>query len=92
MGYRILVALLDGEKECINEILSLGFNAYFDFNSINGLTGAESLAILREAVQRLGTEGIPNYWVEIPGNVGIACNRLIKGAEQHPEARWNIEQ
>lgn len=71
-------------------IFSLSFERHFDFSSIHGMTGADSILILREAVQKLGTEGIPNYWVANPGNVGVACARLAKWAEQHPNARWDV--
>lgn len=73
-------------------VFSSSFKQFFDFNLIHGMTGADSLPILREAVERLGTEGIANYWMATPGNVGVACARLAQWAEQHPGKRWDVKE
>jgi hypothetical protein len=73
------------------DVFSSSFKEFFDFGIIHGMTGENSLPTLRGVVRRLGTEGIPNYWVATSGNVGAACKRLAKWAEQYPKAHWNVE-
>lgn len=105
MALKWKIALLDGDGRKVkiplkhgdgiveadaSIVLSSSFERHFDFNAIHGMTGAESLPVLREAILRLGTEGVQNYWEAIPGNVGVACARLAQWAEQHPSARWDV--
>lgn len=50
----------------------------------------ETLDTLRAVVEKLGTEQTPDYWEPTPGNAGHAAAVLLKWAEQHPDAMWDV--
>lgn len=62
----------------------------FSMDNMNGLTGRETIGILRNAVEKLGTKKYGDYWAPTPGNAGSALQTLLSWAEQHPDAVWKI--
>lgn len=52
--------------------------------TIYGMTGAEALPILRQAIETLGTELDTDYWAPTAGNAGAALARLASFAEKFP--------
>lgn len=57
---------------------------------LDGRTGAETAPLLRQAVQRLGTEQYPDYWEPTDGNAGWALATLLAWAEEHPDGIWAV--
>jgi hypothetical protein len=53
-------------------------------------TGADTDAVLTQAVVRLGTERSRDYWEPTPGNAGHALNILLGWARQHPDGVWDV--
>lgn len=60
------------------------------FKWLHGKTGAEAQARLEKAVAALGTNRVPDYWADTPGNAGYALSILLKWARQHPQARFRV--
>jgi hypothetical protein len=54
-----------------------------------GKTGAETLGVLKAAVERLGTEQDPDYWKATRGNAGHALIALIDFASARPDGVWD---
>lgn len=55
---------------------------------IYGLTGAESLPILKEAADHLGDNVCPDYWEPTEGNAKRALMHLIAMAQLRPDGVW----
>jgi len=70
--------------------VTVNYRALFNFNSLYGLTGQESIAHLREAVLTLGTQKDDNHWGVTFGNVGHHCSILLEWAENNPQAVWDV--
>ena len=58
--------------------------------SLHGMTGADSIPILRAAISILTTRRDADYWAATPGNAGYALFVMEDWAEQHPDAVWDI--
>lgn len=56
--------------------------------SIYGLTGAESIPILKEAISKLGDEVDPDYWKATEGNAKKALHGLLALAQLRPDGIW----
>jgi hypothetical protein len=56
--------------------------------SLYGLTGAESLPILDEAIRQLGDETHPDYWKPVEGNAKAALYQLKALAQMRPDGIW----
>lgn len=70
--------------------VTYNYGREFAFGSLDGMTGEKSIPLLQEAVARLGTVRVPDYWDPTPGNVGHACNLLLSWARLHPKAKWHV--
>jgi hypothetical protein len=55
---------------------------------INGMTGAESISVLENAMSNLEGLPIPNYWEPAPGNVKQALRNLCLLAKERPDGVW----
>jgi hypothetical protein len=63
----------------------------FDFNNLNGMTGADATPELERAVAKLGTtQYTRDYWAPTPGNAGHALNILLTWARQHPTTVFRV--
>jgi hypothetical protein len=87
----------EGSTYCIGGIdecevtITYNYTQIFDIHQIHGLTGEQSLPILQEGIDRLGTERAESYWDPTPGNVGHMLSILAKWATEHPEGIWEDE-
>ncbi|MCL2366531.1 MAG: hypothetical protein FWC75_05715 [Oscillospiraceae bacterium] len=57
--------------------------------AIYGMTGAESIKILKEAVISLGDDVCSDYWEPTEGNAKAALLKLIALAEMRPDGVWS---
>lgn len=70
--------------------VTYNYAIHFGFKELNGLTGEQSMPILRDVVRRLGTECSHDYWAARPGNTGYAANILLGWAALYPEYIWEV--
>ena len=56
---------------------------------IYGMTGSESIPILRAAADKLSDETDPDYWKSTPGNAKRALLQLIEIAKMRPDGIWD---
>ena len=54
-----------------------------------GKTARETLPVLKQAVEDLGTDMEDDYWTPTPGNAGAALQGLIVFAEAFPDGVWD---
>lgn len=57
--------------------------------SIYGMTGAESLSVLGEAISQLGNDVDPDYWTATEGNAKAALFQLRAMALLRPDGVWS---
>lgn len=57
--------------------------------TIYGVTGADSVKILDEAIAQLGDDVHPDYWEPTEGNVKRALYQLRAMALMRPDGVWN---
>ena len=57
--------------------------------TIYGMTGAESIPVLKAAIERLGDDVSPNYWEPTEGNAKIALLQLLALAQLRPDGVWD---
>lgn len=57
--------------------------------AIYGMTGAKSIKVLDEAVQKLGDDVCSDYWEPTEGNAKAALLKLIALAEMRPDGIWD---
>ena len=68
------------------------FTELFGVNGIRfiyGKTGAESIPLLQKAINELGNNSDPNYWMPVEGNVKRALYGLLAFAELRPDGIWS---
>lgn len=53
------------------------------------MSGAESIPVLKKAVDNLGDETSPDYWESADGNVKKALLQLIAMAKLRPDGIWD---
>jgi len=53
--------------------------------SLYGMTGKESIPILKEVIKKLGTKTDKDYWKSTPGNAGFALQGLLTFAKLRPD-------
>ena len=53
-----------------------------------GRTAEESIPVLEQAVEQLGTERDTDYWKATDGNAGRALNTLLGWARENPNGIW----
>lgn len=56
--------------------------------AIYGLTGEESLPLLRKAIGELEGKPDPDYWASTEGNAKAALRGLVTFAERAPHGVW----
>lgn len=57
--------------------------------TIYGMTGAESIPVLKSAMEKLGDDGDPNYWASTSGNAKRALAGLLALAQLRPDGIWD---
>lgn len=57
--------------------------------TIYGMTGYQSLPLLRSAASKLGDDKSDNYWEQTEGNAKAALLQLIALAEMRPDGVWD---
>lgn len=63
----------------------LGKNA---IRSIYGMTGSDSIKVLKEAIEKLKDDVDENYWNPTEGNAKEALKNLVLLAEMRPDGVW----
>lgn len=56
--------------------------------TIYGMSGAESIPVLKEAISKLGDEVDPDYWKDTEGNAKKALYGLLALAQLRPDGIW----
>jgi hypothetical protein len=57
--------------------------------AIYGLTGAESIPVLKAAMEQLGDDVDPDYWKATEGNAKRALAQLLAFAQLRPDGVWD---
>lgn len=57
--------------------------------SIYGLSGAESIPLLKKAAEALGDDVVSDYWTPTEGNAKRALIQLIAMANLRPDGIWD---
>lgn len=57
--------------------------------TIYGMSGAESLPVLKEAISKLGDDITDNYWDATEGNAKAALYGLLALAQMRPDGIWD---
>jgi hypothetical protein len=70
-------------KEKVKEGNGLGIRYIY------GLTGAESIPVLKEAISKLGDEVDSDYWKPAEGNAKKALMQLLALAQMRPDGVWD---
>jgi len=82
---------------CRNAHLNVTYNYYPHFKSIGeegirtiyGMTGAQSIPVLRACADKLGDDVDDDYWKPTEGNAKKALLQLIALAEMRPDGVWD---
>jgi hypothetical protein len=53
-----------------------------------GMTGAESIPVLKEAISKLGDDTNPDYWKPTEGNAKEPLLGLLAFAQMRPDGIW----
>lgn len=56
--------------------------------TIYGMSGAESIPVLKKAISELGDDDSPDYWEPTEGNVKKALYGLLALAQMRPDGIW----
>lgn len=57
--------------------------------TIYGMTGAESIPVLKAAIDELGDDVDPDYWKPTEGNAKRALCNLLALAQMQPDGVWD---
>ncbi len=57
--------------------------------TIYGMTGGESIPILKDAILSLGDDIDDDYWKPTEGNAKRALSQLLSFAEMRPDGLWS---
>lgn len=57
--------------------------------TIYGMTGAESIPVLKSAMEKLGDDVVDDYWASTEGNAKKALAGLLAFAQMRPDGIWN---
>lgn len=57
--------------------------------TIYGMTGAESIPVLKAAISELGDDVDPDYWEPTEGNAKMALCNLLALAQMRPDGVWD---
>ncbi len=71
--------------------VTYNYGGHFKFKALHGRRAGDTVAELREAAERLGTERADDYWEASPGDAEHACALLLRWAEQHPGCAWVVD-
>ena len=86
---------LGDTRECWLNITYNYFKYYYEvfgekgIRAIYGLTGAESIPLLKEAISKLGDETSYDYWGATPGNAKRPLCQLLAFALLRPDGAWD---
>lgn len=58
--------------------------------SLDGLTGAESIPLLERAIRELGDNTTDNYWEATEGNAKRPLYQLLSMARARPDGLWVV--
>jgi hypothetical protein len=61
---------------------------YSGIRSIYGLTGAESILLLNQAISQLASDVSTDYWQATEGNVKSALLKVLALAQLRPDGIW----
>ena len=66
------------------------YNVFGDkgIRTIYGMTGAESIPVLKEAISKLGDDTNPDYWKPTEGNAKGPLLGLLAFAQMRPDGIW----
>jgi hypothetical protein len=56
--------------------------------AIYGMSGAESIPVLKEAIAKLGNDVDPDYWKATEGNAKRSLYKLLALAQMRPDGIW----
>lgn len=56
--------------------------------TIYGMSGSESIPVLKAAIAKLGDDVSPDYWEATEGNAKKALNGLLAFAQMRPDGIW----
>ncbi len=70
--------------------VTYNYGKHFNFRSLDGLSGAQAQAPLKEVIARLNGDRDPDYWSPTEGNARRACEILLGWAQQHPNAVFDV--
>ena len=59
-------------------------------DSINGMTGAESVPLFEDAISKLSDDVDPDYWKSTEGNTKTALCMLLEMAYMRPDGVWRV--
>ena len=68
------------------------YRKHFGENGIRtlyGMTGAESIPLLKDVITKLGDDVDPDYWKATEGNAKQALCGLLAFAQMRPDGVWN---
>lgn len=57
--------------------------------TIYGMTGAESIPVIKAAMEKLGDDVNPDYWAPTEGNAKKALAGLLAFAQMRPDGIWD---
>ena len=57
--------------------------------AIYGMTGAESIPVLEDAISKLGDDVSSDYWEDTEGNAKKALCQLLALAKMRPDGIWD---
>lgn len=60
-----------------------------DIRTIYGMTGAESIPVLKKAIAALKDDVSPDYWEPTEGNAKKALYGLLAFAQMRPDGIWD---
>ena len=87
--------IINGTKEAWLNITYNYSNIYrqvfgeMGIRKIYGLTGAESIPIIKKAMEKLSDEVTDNYWDATEGNAKKALSGLLAFAQMRPDGIWD---
>ena len=63
-------------------------NTFGGIRSIYGMTGAESIPVLKKVINALGNDVSDDYWEPTEGNAKQALSMLLAFAQMRPDGVW----
>lgn len=66
------------------------FGAEHGLDILDGKTAAETIPMLKQAIQNLGDDVNPDYWEPTEGNAKRALCSLLAFAQMRPDGIWEL--